>query len=82
LLGFPIHYLTKVVDAGELLTTTENGVTLLQLDDVLAYRQEFRRQRREALSELARLSQEMGLDDLDLKTVKLKRLAEFDDEPE
>lgn len=80
LLGFSVHYLMTVVDAGELPATQDNGIMLLALDDVLAYREEFRRQRRAALRELAQLGQSMGHGDPDLETIELKRLAEFEDE--
>jgi excisionase family DNA binding protein len=82
LLGFTVTYVEKLLEDGTLPFTQMGDVRRMSLNDVLAFRDDFRRQRRAALSEIARLGQEMGLDDPDLGTIELRRLAEFDDEPE
>jgi excisionase family DNA binding protein len=82
LLGFSVTYVEKLLEDGTLPFTQVGDVRRMSLIDVLAFRDDFRRQRRAALSEIARLGQEMGLDDPDLGTIELRRLAEFDDEAE
>lgn len=80
LVGVHVHHLERLLDTGELPFENEGPVRLLPLDDVLAYRQVFKARQHEGLDELARISQEMGLYDLDYSTIKIKRLLEFDEE--
>lgn len=82
LLGFSLTYVTKLLDDGELPFTLVGDFRRLSLNDVLAYRQEFKAMQREGLRELAQLGQDLGLYDLDVDPTQLKRLAEFEDEAE
>ncbi|MDQ3412691.1 MAG: excisionase family DNA-binding protein [Chloroflexota bacterium] len=82
LLNVPIPYLVRLLDEGTLPYRQEGESRLVPHNELLAYRLQDKAQRREALRELTRLSQELRLYDLDLSTIKLKRLAEFDEEVE
>jgi hypothetical protein len=64
ILGFPLDYVMKLLDSGELPSERAHDVRLLKLVDVLAYRQAFKQQQREALRNLSQRSQESGLFDL------------------
>ncbi|MDQ3655832.1 MAG: excisionase family DNA-binding protein [Chloroflexota bacterium] len=75
-------YLEKILANNELPSVMVGEDRRVPLDGLLVYRARVAIERREALQELTRLSQEIGLDDLDLSTIKLKRLAEFDEEPD
>lgn len=81
-IGVPIQHVIKLLDDGQLPFVTEGIIQWLARDDVLAYRDRFRRQRREALREMTRLGQEWGMYDFDYSAVKLKRLAELDEASE
>lgn len=80
LLAVPVTYLVKLLDDGTLRFTLDGDFRRLSLAEVLAYRQELRARQHEALDELARLSQELGLYDLDYSTIKPKRLLEYEEE--
>lgn len=82
LLGFSVTYVTKLLDDGELPFTLLDDFRRLSLDDVLTYRRAFKLRQREALNDMIRLSEELGLYDLDDSTIELKRLAEFEEEEE
>ncbi|MEX2441239.1 MAG: excisionase family DNA-binding protein, partial [Pontimonas sp.] len=80
LLRVPITHMVKLLDDGTLPFTRVGDFRRLSLDDVLTYRQLRDARRHEGLDELARLSQELGLYDLDYSTIKVKRLLEFEED--
>lgn len=79
-LSIPVPALVRLLDGGTLPTVGDGDFHLVPRGDVLAYRMHIKTRRREALRELSRLSQELGLSDLDDTAIKLKRLAELDDD--
>ena len=72
--------LNKILANKELPSVMVGEDRRVPLDGLLAYRAQVAIERREALQELTRLSEEMGLYELDDATIKLKRLAKFEDE--
>jgi excisionase family DNA binding protein len=79
ILGFPLDYVMKLLDSGELPSEREGNAQRLLVSDVLEYRQVFKL-RHEALDELTRLSEEMGLYDLDTSPAKPRRLMEYEND--
>ena len=77
LIGVPASYVDKLLSDGELSHVNGSAIRLLSRDDVLDFHRAYKAQQREALDELARLSQELGLYDLDFDASRLKCLAEF-----
>lgn len=73
-------YLEKILENNELPSVMVGEDRRVPLDGLLEYRARVAIERREALHELTRLSQEMGLYELDDSTINLKRLAELEDE--
>lgn len=57
-------YLIKLLDQRDIPHTMTGSHRRVRLDDLMAYKQKRDRERREALRELTRLSQEFGLYDL------------------
>jgi excisionase family DNA binding protein len=65
LLNLPLSHVTRIVDSGELPAIRDDGVTSVAFDDLLAFIHARAVQRRDALNELTRLSEELGLYDLE-----------------
>jgi excisionase family DNA binding protein len=82
LIGVPLNYVERLVNEGELSLVDAGPTKLLSRDAVLDFRRGYKARQRESLEELARISQEMGLYDLDYSSVQLKRLQEFAEEDE
>jgi len=73
---------TRLLDGGELGSVTEGQDRRIPLDHLLEYQAKIAVERRASLQELTRLSEELGLYDLDVGPTTLKRLAELDEEAE
>ena len=82
LIGVPLNYVERLVNEGELTLVDAGPTKLLSRDAVLDFRRAYKARQRESLEELARISQEMGLYDLDYSTIELKRLEELEEEDE
>ena len=80
LLSVPITHLVKLLDDGELPFTLIGEFRRLSLNDVLAYRQVLSARQDEALDEMTRMGQEWGLNDIDYSSVKVRGLAEIEDD--
>lgn len=57
-------YLVQLLDGGQIPFSKTGTHRRIRLDDVLAYKERKKSERRASLSELTRLSQEFGLYDL------------------
>ena len=60
-------YLVQLLDSGKIPFSKTGTHRRIRLDDVLAYKERKKSERRASLSELTRLSQELGLYDLEEK---------------
>lgn len=78
-LGFPLDYVLTLLDSGSLPSERVQDERRPLLSTVFAYRREILR-RHEGLDELTRLSEEMGLYDLDTSQIKPRRLLEYEDD--
>lgn len=77
-LMMPLAYVVSELDKGELPSITVDGMRRVPLDRLLEYQVLIARQRREALVQMMRSSEEMGLYDLEYEG-KLDRFPEPDD---
>jgi len=65
LLNLPISHVSRILDNDELAVVHVDGIPLVAIDDLLAFIRARSTQREEALNELTRLSEELGLYDLE-----------------
>lgn len=65
MLGAADTYVAKILESGELPSTVVNGVRRIDLRDALAFRRAMKQREEEGLIEIVRLSEEMGLYDLE-----------------
>jgi hypothetical protein len=65
LLNLPLSHVTRIIDNGELAVSHDAGIPGVALDNLLTFVNARAAQRREALNELTRLSEELGLYDLE-----------------
>lgn len=78
LLNAPISFVEHLLNTGEVSFEHVDHQRLIQRDDVLAFRSVYAARRHDAIREMTRLGQEWGRYDFDYGSIKVKRLAEFD----
>lgn len=71
ILNTPQEYLLKLVEKGTIPSTKLEGQTRIQLDDLLEYKKQEDARRHQALVDLIRMTEELGLYEKELKEAGL-----------